>query len=32
MTMMSELNIILYSVIMIVMSIAALIIFEKYDK
>ena len=30
--MMSELNIILYSVIMIVMGIAALIIFEKYDK
>ena len=29
---MSELNIILYSVIMIVMGIAALIIFEKYDK
>ena len=32
MTTMSELNIILYSVIMIVMGIAALIIFEKYDK
>ena len=30
--MMSELNIILYSVVMIAMGIAALIIFEKYDK
>jgi hypothetical protein len=29
---MSELNIILYSVVMIIMGIAALIIFEKYDK
>lgn len=30
--MMSEFNIILYSVVMIAMGIAALIIFEKYDK